>query len=149
MPALYRAGLASQPTSVARDDGLRLLDSYMTAVVRCAPPDNRPFPGELTNCSENLHRELQLLTRTRVIVALGQIAHAGVLRATATLGWNIPTPRPRFGHGAVSRLQSPDGRTVTLIASYHPSRQNTQTGKLTRSMLDKVMRAAAKAVGAR
>ena len=139
-PALHRAGLVSQPTSVSRDDGLRYRNLYMTAAVRCAPPDNKPLPSEFANCREYLLRELQVLRGIRVIVALGAIAHSEVLRAAKTLGWTIPNPRPAFAHSATSALVRPDGRRVTLIASYHPSRQNTQTRRLTAPMLDRVMR---------
>lgn len=146
-PALHRAGLVSQPTSVSRDDGLRYRGLYITAAARCAPPDNRPLPAELANCLEYLLRELEILRSVRVIVALGGIAHAAVLRAVRTLGWTVPAPRPAFGHGAAAMLGRPDGRPVVLLASYHPSRQNTQTGRLTAPMLDRVMRSAVARAG--
>lgn len=141
-PALHRAGLVSQPTSVSRDDGLRYRSLYMTAAVRCAPPDNKPLPPEFANCREYLLRELQMLRGIRVIVALGAIAHTAALQTAETLGWTVPKPRPAFGHGAAATLVRPDGRRVALIASYHPSRQNTQTRRLTAPMLDRVMRGA-------
>jgi uracil-DNA glycosylase family 4 len=141
-PALHRAGLVSQPAAIRRDDGLRYFNLYITAAARCAPPDNRPLPSELMNCRPYLLRELQLLTELRVIVALGGIGHTTVLHAGAALGWQIPRPRPAFAHGARATLVRPDGRRLSLLASYHPSRQNTQTGRLTPSMLNTIMRTA-------
>ena len=126
--ALYRAGFASQPTSVSRDDGLTLHDAYITAAVHCAPPDNKPLPEERANCSEYLDRELSLLKEAVVVVALGQFAWQA-LAAHYSL-----RPRPRFGHLAESPL--PDGRV--LLGSFHPSQQNTFTGKLTVPMFDAV-----------
>jgi uracil-DNA glycosylase family 4 len=146
-PALYRAGLASQPTSVSRDDGLRLRDLYMTASARCAPPDNKPLPVELANCREYLIHELQSLTRLRGIVALGQIAFHTVLVTVSQIGWQVPNPRPGFAHAATATLVRPPHRPITLIGSYHPSRQNTQTGRLTPAMLDRVMRRAVALAG--
>jgi uracil-DNA glycosylase family 4 len=143
-PALHRAGLANQPASVSRHDGLRLRGLYMTASARCAPPDNRPLPSELRNCRPYLLRELELLTRLRVVVALGHIAFTTVLRSAVIMGWSVPKPRPAFGHGVEAVLRrSPATHArrneVTLIASYHPSRQNTNTGRLTPAMLDHVL----------
>jgi uracil-DNA glycosylase family 4 len=140
--ALYRAGFASQPTSVHRDDGLRLRGAFITATVRCAPPDNRPLPEEIANCARYLRRELDLLDRVRVAVALGQIAFTRLLAHAAERGFAVPRPRPRFAHGASCTLHAPDGRRLHVIASYHPSRQNTQTGKLTEAMLDEIFRRA-------
>lgn len=148
-PALYRAGLASQPTSYSRNDGLRLRGAYLTAAARCAPPDNAPLPMELSNCREYLLHELVTLRSLRVIIALGQIAFIAVLQAAGTLGWRTPKPRPPFGHGATVMLGLPDGRSIALVASYHPSRQNTQTGRLTPAMLDRVMRTAVGIAGRR
>jgi len=128
--ALHRSGFATKPTSVSRDDGQRLTDCWITAAGRCAPPDNRPRPDELARCRPYLEAELRLLRRTRVVLALGRIGHEAWLRAS---GWwdRLPSrDRPRFAHGAEATL--PDG--VRLLASFHPSRQNTQTGRLTRSM---------------
>jgi uracil-DNA glycosylase family 4 len=136
--ALHRFGFANQAASVARDDGLRLRDCWITASARCAPPGNTPLPRELTRCRPYLSKELALLRRRRVVVVLGRIAHDAFLRAA---GWWDRLPareRPRFAHLAVTRL--PDG--TTLIASYHPSRQNTNTGKLTRAMWHAVFRKA-------
>jgi uracil-DNA glycosylase family 4 len=143
-PALYRAGLVSQPTSISRDDGLRYAGLYITAAARCAPPENMPLPSELMNCRPYLLRELELLTELRVVVALGGVGHAAVLQAAVALGWQVPTPRPVFGHGARAPLGRLDGRQITLLDSYHPSRQNTQTGRLTVSMLNAIVRTAAR-----
>jgi len=125
--ALYRTGFANQPTSDHREDGLRLIGAYITAVVRCVPPGNKPTPPERDNCLPYLERELQLLP-WRVIVALGSFAYDGIARA---VGVRKP---PAFGHGVEAPLE--DGRVI--ICSYHPSQQNTQTGKLTREMLDAI-----------
>ena len=135
--ALPRAGYANQPTSEHRGDGLRLSDAYVTAVVRCAPPANRPTPGERDTCLPYLARELELLPRCRTIVTLGAFAWDGTLRAIRSLGGEVPRPRPRFGHGAEASV----GRW-RLLGCYHPSQQNTFTGKLTESMLDDVFRRA-------
>ena len=132
--ALHRAGFANQPTSVSRDDGLRLDDAFVTAVARCAPPDNRPTPEEIATCREHLVAELAALDRLRVVVALGRIAHTGFLAAARVGGVAVPRPLPRFGHGAEHALAP----GVTLLCSYHPSQQNTFTGRLTRPMLDAV-----------
>jgi uracil-DNA glycosylase family 4 len=129
--ALHRAGLANQARSEHRDDGLRLLAAYVTAVNRCAPPRNRPTPTERDNCLPYLVEELRLLDRARVIVALGSFAWDGSLRALRELGRQIPRPRPRFGHGAEAVIGP-----YSLIGCYHPSQQNTFTGKLTQAMLD-------------
>ena len=129
--ALHRAGLATKPVSERRGDDLRLLDTYLTATVRCAPPANKPTPGERDNCLPYLERELELLARCRAILALGSFGWDGTLRALRALGAEIPRPRPRFGHEAEVRV----GRW-TLVGSYHPSQQNTFTGTLTEPMLD-------------
>lgn len=133
-PALYRAGFASQPTSTHVGDGLRLKDLYIVAVCHCAPPDNRPTPQEIATCRPYLVQHLQRLKYVNVILALGKIAFDGVLAALAEAGIEIPTPRPAFAHGAEYRV----GR-YTLIASYHPSRQNTQTGRLTEAMFARII----------
>jgi uracil-DNA glycosylase family 4 len=130
--AMHRAGFANQATSVAGDDGLKLTDAYIAAVVRCAPPANRPTPQERDNCIEYLERELRLLMNLRVAVALGSFAWDGFLRAAAGLGVTAK-PKPRFGHLA----QEGVGEWM-LLGSFHPSQQNTFTGKLTESMLDAV-----------
>jgi uracil-DNA glycosylase family 4 len=134
--ALHGAGFANQPRSVSRDDGLRLTDAWVTAAARCAPPGNRPTREELACCRPFLEAENALLTRVRVVLALGGVAHEAWLRAS---GWweGLQVPqRPRFAHGAESAL--PDGRI--LMASYHPSRQNTNTHRLTREMWHGVFR---------
>jgi uracil-DNA glycosylase len=130
---LYRFGFASQPTATHRDDGLRLVDAYVTAAARCAPPANKPTKEELANCLPYLLRELRLLRNVRVIVALGRVAFAAYLAARSAARQPVPRPRPEFAHAQVYRLAD-----VTLIASYHPSQQNTQTGKLTSPMFDAV-----------
>jgi uracil-DNA glycosylase family 4 len=140
--ALHRAGYANQPTFERRDDGLRLSDAYLTAVVRCAPPANRPTPEERDSCLPYLERELALLERCTTIVALGGFAWDGALRAIRALGGEVPRPRPRFGHG----VEAVAGRW-TLLGCYHPSQQNTFTGRLTGPMLDSVFARAAEVVG--
>jgi uracil-DNA glycosylase family 4 len=130
--ALRRAGLANQPTSIDRDDGLHLTGAYIAAVVRCAPPANRPLPSERDNCLPYLARELRLLSRVRVIVSLGSFAWDGALRALA-MAAHRRRPRPRFGHLAEAEVGP-----YVLLGSYHPSQQNTFTGRLTESMLDAV-----------
>ncbi|MEW6543876.1 MAG: uracil-DNA glycosylase [Nitrospirota bacterium] len=134
--ALHRFGFASQPQSTHRGDGLRLMDCYVAAAVRCAPPGNKPLPKEFEACRPYLLEELRLLKRLRVVVALGKIAFDHYLRACRALGRPVPSPLPRFGHGTVCRL--PWG--VTLIGSYHPSQQNTFTGTLTKPMFHAVFR---------
>ncbi len=136
--ALYRHGFANQPRSLSRDDGLTLTDCYITAAARCAPPGNKPSGVELDRCRPYLAAELRLLRRVRVVVTLGRIAHEGFLEAAGWWERLAPRARPAFAHGAVSTL--PDGCIV--IASYHPSRQNTNTGKLTRTMWNAVFRRA-------
>src|SRR3954470_21410165 len=137
--ALHLAGLANQPTSVSVDDGLRLQDAYIAAVNRCPPPQNRPTTEERDNCLPYLVRELRLLRSAAVIVALGSFAWTGSLLALAALGAELPRPRPRFGHGAEARLvTAEDGREWSLVACFHPSQQNTFTGRLTEPMLDAV-----------
>jgi uracil-DNA glycosylase family 4 len=129
--ALNRAGLSDRPASERRGDGLRLEGAYVTAVVRCAPPANRPEPGERDNCLPYLERELALLAECRAILALGAFAWDGALRALRGLGAEVPRPKPRFGHGAEARA----GRWA-LVGCFHPSQQNTFTGRLTEDMLD-------------
>jgi uracil-DNA glycosylase family 4 len=132
--ALHRAGLASQARSERRDDGLRLRGAYVTAVNRCAPPANRPTTAERDNCLPYLVEELRLLKRGRVLIALGSFAWDGALRALRELGEGTPRPKPRFGHGAEVTI----GR-FALLGCYHPSQQNTFTGRLTEAMLDAVL----------
>ncbi len=131
--ALHRTGYANRPESERRGDGLRLRDAYVTAVNRCPPPANKPTPGERDNCLPYLERELQLLERCRVIVALGAFAWDGALRAARARGVEAPRPRPRFGHGAEADLDR-----WQLLGCFHPSQQNTFTGRLTVPMIDSV-----------
>ena len=131
---LYRFGFANRPESISRDDGMRLKNCYVTAAVRCAPPNNKPLPEEFRTCRPYLIEELRLLKQVRVVVALGKIAFTEYLAACRILGRTMPRPMPAFGPGRVHRL--PWG--VTLIASYHPSQQNTFTGKLTTSMFNSI-----------
>jgi uracil-DNA glycosylase len=135
--ALYRAGLANQPTSVSVDDGLRLRGAYINAVNRCPPPQNRPTTEERDNCLPYLVRELRLLRSGRVLVALGSFAWTGTLLALAQLEAEVPRPRPRFGHGAEAEIVT-GRRTWSLLGCFHPSQQNTFTGKLTEPMMDAV-----------
>ncbi len=134
--ALYRAGFANQPISVRRGDGLKLRDCYITACVRCAPPQNRPTLEERNTCLGYVVEELRLLTRVRVVVCLGAFAWDGFLTALQTLG-HRPRPKPRFGHAAEEAVGP-----YYLLGSYHPSQQNTFTGKLTEAMLDAVFQRA-------
>ncbi len=136
--ALHRAGYANQPTSVSREDGLRLTGCYITATCRCAPPGNRPLPIEIRRCRPFLLQELRLLRNVRVIVGLGKIGFDTAFEAVDELGGTTLTRRPKFGHGVEIRLND----RVTLIGSYHPSQQNTFTGRLTAEMLDAVFRRA-------
>jgi uracil-DNA glycosylase family 4 len=131
---LHRFGFANQPTSRHRDDGLSLHDAYIAAAVRCAPPDNKPSRIELETCRRYLIGELHLLHRVRVVVPLGKIAFDAYLAARRAVNLPLPSPRPLFAHGAEARL--PEGSL--LVASYHPSRQNTQTGRLTPTMFDSI-----------
>jgi uracil-DNA glycosylase family 4 len=135
--ALHKAGFANQPTWQQRDDGLQLLDCYITAVIHCAPPGNKPLPDEITNCHRFFAEEMARLKNVRIVVALGQIAFNHYLKSAGI------APRPKFAHGAVYPLYP------VLIASYHPSRQNTNTGKLTEAMLDSIFAKAKDAVATR
>ncbi len=132
--SMHRTGFANQPESVRRGDGLELCGAFVGAAVRCAPPDNKPTPGERDNCMPYLERELDLLDRARVLVALGAFGWDAALRAARALGVEVPRPRPKFGHGAEVRL----GGRWTLIGCYHPSQQNTFTGRLTEPMIDAI-----------
>jgi uracil-DNA glycosylase family 4 len=138
--ALWRAGFASQPTSVAAGDGLELTGLRIVATVRCAPPANRPTTQEKENCAHWLDRDLELAEpHLRSMLALGSIAWDAALGAARRRGWLVPRPKPRFGHGAEAVLRTADGRPVRLVGSYHVSQQNTFTGKLTEAMLDEVL----------
>lgn len=136
--ALHRAGLANQPRSTSLDDGLELTDAYITNAVRCAPPDNKPSPAEKATCRPFLVRELELLEQVKVVVALGKFAFDAYLQTRSAAGLANPRPLPPFGHGLTCSL---DGGII-LLSSYHPSRQNTQTGKLTVEMFDAIFRQA-------
>jgi uracil-DNA glycosylase len=144
--ALYRAGLASQPTSTGLDDGLQLRHTRIFAAVRCAPPQNKPSPAERDTCAEWLHREVELIRPSlRVVVALGAFAWGCWWPAYASAyGDRPPVPRPVFGHGV--QWRSPNG-AVTLVGSYHVSQQNTFTGRLTPAMLDDVLHTASDLAG--
>lgn len=138
--ALHRAGYAALPTSLAGGDGQALTGLRIVAAVRCAPPANTPTTAEKEACAPWLDRDLVLSApRLRSILALGSIAWDATIGAARRLGWQVPRPKPRFGHGAEASLGLPDGRTVRLVGSYHVSQQNTFTGKLTEPMLDAVI----------
>jgi uracil-DNA glycosylase family 4 len=137
-PILHRVGFASQPNADHRDDGLRLIDCYITAAVRCAPPDNKPLPSELANCSEYLDREMDILRNVQVVVALGKIAFDAYLAHAKRTGPLTSKAGLLFGHA--KQYAMPNG--VSLLASYHPSNQNTATGKLTTVMFEDVFRVA-------
>jgi uracil-DNA glycosylase family 4 len=139
MSALHRAGFASIPTSHHPDDGLKLRDAFIAAAVRCAPPDNKPTPEEIATCLPHLDDEIAALPRVRIVVALGKIAFDAYLQLLKRRGVAL-RPRPLFGHAVAHEL--PNGQT--LIGCYHPSRQNTNTGKLTARMMDEVFRLAAR-----
>lgn len=147
--ALHRAGLATQATSVDAADGLALAGARMVAPVRCVPPDNKPSTAERHTCAPWLRRELALLPDVRAVLALGAIGWAATLGAARDVGWVVPRPAPRFGHGATAALARPDGPAVALVGSYHVSQQNTSTGRLTASMLDAAVAIAAEAAGVR
>jgi uracil-DNA glycosylase family 4 len=141
--ALHRAGFANRPVSIARDDGLRLIDCYVAAVARCAPPGNRPLPEEMGNCREYLAREWTLLTGVRAVLALGRVAMDGFLAMLREIGRVPPRHGYAFGHGLSHDL----GAGLTLFASYHPSQQNTFTGKLTARDMDAVLLAINRTLG--
>ena len=153
--ALHRAGLASRPESVSRDDGLALHGAYVTAAVRCAPPANKPTPAEREACRPFLEAELGVLRGVRVIVTLGSFAFGQTLRILRDFGMRVPRPAPKFGHGVEVEVEvcgedgsevcgadgseeRAEGRRLRIIASYHPSQQNTFTGKLTAEMFDAI-----------
>jgi uracil-DNA glycosylase family 4 len=139
MAALHRAGFANISTSNAPDDGLRLRDAFISMAVRCAPPDNKPLPDEIARCLDHLDAEVEQLSRVRVVVALGKIGFDAWLQLLQRRGIRF-TPRPVFGHGAIARVDGERSRVPRwLVGCYHPSRQNTNTGKLTPAMLDDVI----------
>ncbi len=131
--ALHRAGLANQPTATNRDDGLTLAGAYISAAVRCAPPGNQPTREERANCLPYVRRELALLTEMQVVVTLGAIAYESLWRLWREDGVELPRPRPKFAHGV--EVETP---VATIVGSFHPSQQNTFTGRLTEEMLDSV-----------
>jgi uracil-DNA glycosylase family 4 len=135
MGSLHRAGFANMPTSQHPDDGLALRDAFIAAAVRCAPPDNKPTPEEIARCLPHLDAEIAALPQVSVVVALGRIGFDAYLQLLKSRGIT-PRPRPQFAHGSVERLSNGQ----TLIGCYHPSRQNTNTGKLTAPMMDAVFR---------
>jgi uracil-DNA glycosylase family 4 len=146
--ALYQFGFANQPNSLRRDDGFQLNDGYITATIRCAPPKNKPLPEEIENCRPYFLKEFDLLKNIKVIVPLGQIAFTQTLKSLRLKGFEIPSLS--FGHGKIYSLRTPNGstelaevselRTISLITTYHPSQQNTQTGKLTRPMFHRIFK---------
>jgi uracil-DNA glycosylase len=141
MAALHRAGFANLTTSQHPNDGLELTGAFIAAAVRCAPPDNKPTPEEITRCLPHLDAEIAALPRVRVIVALGKIAFDAYLQLLKTRDV-VMRPRPQFAHGSIDRLANGQ----TLIGCYHPSRQNTNTGKLTATMMDDVFHKARRAL---
>jgi uracil-DNA glycosylase len=147
--AMHEVGLASQPTSVQRDDGLELYGVRITAPVRCAPPANKPTPQERDNCRPWLTRELQLLRPTlRTVLVLGAFGWQALLPVLDDAPWRVPRPRPAFGHGAQVELPAPDGgAALNLVGCYHVSQQNTFTGRLTPAMLRQELRIAAALAG--
>ncbi|MFN8060602.1 MAG: uracil-DNA glycosylase [Vicinamibacterales bacterium] len=149
MHAMHATGFANIPTSQHRDDGLRLRDAYIAAAARCAPPANKPTADELANCFPHLRREFDALRRVRVVVALGRVASDSYWKLLADLGHPLPKPRPAFGHARIFEpgLGRDGARAPTLVESYHPSRQNTNTGRLTRAMLVTVFREARRLAG--
>ena len=144
MSALYRTGFANIPTSRDIHDGLILKDAYILSAVRCAPPDNKPTPEEITRCLDHLQDELTLLPNLRIVIALGKIGFDAWLQLMKRTGVK-PTPRPQFGHGVVATLGD---RLPLLLGCYHPSRQNTNTGKLTAAMMERVFKQARRLIDA-
>jgi uracil-DNA glycosylase family 4 len=141
--SMHRVGLANQPTSISADDGLALTDTRMMAAVRCAPPQNKPTVEERDNCARWLDAELALVADdVRVVVALGSFGWDAAIRSLRLAGWTVPAPKPKFGHGATATLGAPHG-DVLLLGCYHPSQQNTFTGRLTEEMTDDVLGRAA------
>ena len=142
MTAMHRNGFATIPTSQSIDDGLQLNDAFITAAVRCAPPDNKPTPEEIVACQAHLEAEIAQLPHVKVVIALGKIAFDAWWRVMAAKGV-VVKPRPEFGHGIVHTVKG----SPIVIGSYHPSRQNTNTGKLTSRMMSEVFRKAARLIG--
>jgi len=144
MSALHRTGFASIPTSRRADDGLALRDAYILAAVRCAPPQNKPLPEEIARCRPHMAAEIAALTQVRVVVALGKIGHDAYLAYLADQGY-VRRPRPAFAHGSRAAIERGQGARL-LLGSYHPSRQNTNTRKLTPEMLETVFREARRVI---
>ena len=144
--SLYRTGFANRRVAERRNDGFRLIDAAITSIVRCVPPRNRPTAAERDTCASWIEQELDLCRQVQVIVALGAMAYDQTLRIGRRRGWEIPVPKPRFSHGAEV---DPGPGAPAIIGSYHPSQQNTFTGKLTQEMLDEVFTRAARLAGAR
>jgi len=141
--ALHKNGLASIPTSTSADDGQKLIDTRITCAVRCAPPDNKPSTEEKIQCSDYLINEIELLMPTaRTFVALGSFAWSAIIKSLRELDHQIPTPTPKFGHGESFTFVGEDGTKRLVLGSYHPSQQNTFTGKLTELMLNAVFKKA-------
>jgi uracil-DNA glycosylase family 4 len=138
--ALHKSGFANQPTSISRNDGLKLTDCYITATCRCAPPQNKLLPEEIRNCRPFLLRELELLRRVKVIVGLGKVGFDSAFSSLRALGWSTLERKPAFAHGAEYKITE----RITLMASFHPSQQNTFTGRLTEPMFDAIFRRAKK-----
>ena len=136
-PALHRSGFATKARAVDRNDGLELVDCFITAALRCAPPKNKPTPQQLRNCFPYLVEEFELLRDLRVAIGLGSIGFAAILKVLRETRWQLEPLRPRFEHGGESTATR-GARTLTVIASYHPSRQNTNTGVLTKPMFDAI-----------
>ena len=143
--SLHRSGLAKLPTSESRTDGQELYRTRILCAVRCAPPDNKPTTVEKATCAPFMANEIELLMPTaKVFVALGNFAWTGLITQLVNMGFDVPTPRPKFGHGATFKATSTDGKSVKIIGSYHPSQQNTFTKKLTPPMLDGIFKMANK-----
>lgn len=140
-PALYRAGFASRPSGVAREDGLEVRNVLITAAARCAPPENKPTPQELRNCFSYLVEEFETLKHLRIIIAFGSIAFKTTLELLADRGYEVNPKRPKFGHGVEATARR-DRRQIAILSSFHPSRQNTNTGKLTLPMFDAIFKRA-------
>jgi uracil-DNA glycosylase family 4 len=155
--ALHRAGLATRPESTWRDDGLELANAWLTAAVRCVPPANKPTSAERDACRPFLEREVRALSELRVIVTLGGFAWDAALRVLSGIGCGIPSPKPKFGHGSEAAIGAPGDaptgascttrRDLHIVGSYHPSQQNTFTGRLTREMFDEVWARAVEIAG--
>ena len=145
-PALHRAGFATQASAISRDDGLELRDCTISAAARCAPPQNKPTPDELRNCFAYLVEEIRLMQRLRVVIGLGSIGTKAAVDALRAAGYVIEARGFKFGHLAELTAEG-RGRSVTILASFHPSRQNTNTGKLTAAMFDKVFARANEIIG--